>query len=276
MRRETPSYRELLAAKIGEKRYKEISKGFDVLGNIAIIDADKSVAGKVARIVMDTHKSVETVLRKGGPVSGRYRTRKYVFVLGKKNYTARYNENGASFVFDVRKVYFSPRLAYERKRITDLSKDGESVVVMFAGIGPFAIEIAKKNKKSKIIAIELNKMGYKYAIQNIRINKTDNVTPILGDAAKPPKKYKNFADRIIMPLPMDSYRFLESAFAMAGKRCIVHYYAFVDDEGDEEIVKVKKFSIRHGRKFKLLGKRIVRPYSARTTEIVLDFEIARK
>jgi tRNA (guanine37-N1)-methyltransferase len=225
---------------------------------------------------MDTHKSVETVLRKGGPVSGKYRTRKYIFVLGKKNYLARYNENGASFVFDVRKVYFSSRLAYERKRITDLSKDGERVVVMFAGIGPFAIEIAKKNRKSEVVAIELNKMGYKYAIENIRINKTLNITPILGDAAKPPKACKSFADRIIMPLPMDSYRFLKSAFAMAAKRCIVHYYAFVDDGGDREIAKVKKFSILHGRKFRLLGKRIVRPYSARTAEIVLDFEIVER
>lgn len=271
-----PSYRELLVAKIGEKKYREISKGFDVLGNIAIIDVDRSVAGKVAKIVMDTHKSVETVLRKGGPVSGRYRTRKYIFVLGKKNYMARYNENEASFVFDVRKVYFSSRLAYERKRIADLSKDGEHVVVMFAGIGPFAIEIAKKNKRSEVIAIELNRLGYKYAVENIRINKTSNVIPILGDAARPPTKYKNFADRIIMPLPMDSYRFLGPAFAMAGRRCVLHYYSFVDDGGDEEIAKVKKFAGRHGRRFRLLGKRTVRPYSAKTTEIVLDFEILRK
>ena len=195
------SYRELLLDKIGVKKYREVAKGFDILGNIAIIDADKDTAREVARIIIDTHKNVETVLRKAGAVKGKYRTRKYAFVLGKRNYIARYNENACSFVFDVRKTFFSSRLAYERKRVSDLSKDGEKVVVMFAGVGPFAIEIARRNKKSEVVAIELNKNAYKYMLENIRLNKTGNVSPVLGNAASPSRKYKGFADRIIMPLP---------------------------------------------------------------------------
>lgn len=274
MFKERASYRELLIREIGEKKYAEIAKGFDVLGNIATIDADRTVAKKVGKIIMDTHSGVETVLGKGSPVRGKYRTRKYFFVLGKRNYVAHYNENGASFVFDVRKVYFSPRLAFERKRVTDLVKDGENVVVMFSGIAPFAVEIAKKNKRSKVVAIELNRAGHKYALENIKLNKTGNVIPILCDAKKPPKKYLNFADRIIMPLPTDSYSFIGPAFKMAKKKCVIHYYAFVEDDGAHEIERLMDFSKKNGRKFKVIGKRVVRPYSSRISEMCIDFQLS--
>jgi tRNA (guanine37-N1)-methyltransferase len=270
------SYRELLLAEIGRRRYEEVAKGFDILGNIAVIDADKDIAKKVARIIIETHKGVETVLRKEGAVRGKYRKRRYGFVLGKRNYIARYNENGCSFAFDVRKAFFSPRLAYERNRITNLSKDGETVVVMFAGVGPFAIEIAKHNRKSKVVAIELNKNAYKYMLENRSINKLDNVFPVLGDAADVPRGCRGSAQRIVMPLPWDSYRFLGSAFAMAGKRCVIHYYAFVEDKGREEEEKLRKFSRSHRRKFRLMGKRVVSSYSTRTSEMVWDFEISRQ
>lgn len=273
MMKKNTTYRERLLEELGKKKYEELTKSFEVLGNIAVIDVEGSLAKKVARIIMETHRNVETVLRKGGAVKGRYRLRRYVFVAGKRNYTAEYNENGASFAFDVRKVFFSPRLAYERKRIADLCRNGEHVVVMFAGIGPFAIEIAKRNKDSKIVAIELNREGYRHMLENIRRNKVTNVAPVLGDAGKTLPKYRNFADRIIMPLPMDSYNFLKNAFAMAGKRCMIHYYTFVEDGGEAERRKLAGFAREQRRGFRIVSTRVVRPYSSKISEIVIDFEV---
>lgn len=266
------SYRDLLMREFGEG-YSEITKSFDLLGNIAIIDADKKSAKRIARILMATHRRVETVLRKEGAVEGRYRIRKYSFVAGKRNYVARYTENGATFVFDVRKTFFSPRLAYERKRIVDMAKDGENVVVMFAGVGPFAIEIAKRNRNSSVVAIELNKDSHAYMKDNIRLNKTPNVIPILGDASRPGRKYQGFADRIIMPLPMDSFRFMGAALKMARKGCTVHYYALSESDGRDEIARLRKFVSGKGRRFVLVGKREARPYSARSSEMAIDFTV---
>lgn len=272
---EVRSYRELLLEKLGPRKYEQISKGFDLLGNIAVIDADRETARKIGKIIIDTHKNVETVLRKASAIRGKYRLRKYDLVLGRRNFVARYNENNCSFVFDVRKTFFSPRLAYERKRVVQACRDGEKVVVMFAGVGPFAIEIAKERKMARVLAIELNRDSYRYMVENIRINKVPNVVPLLGDADKRMRKYRGFASRIIMPLPADSYNFLGSAFYMASKKCSFHYYAFVDDDGEEEVERLRTFSKLHKRRFRLIGKRIVRPYSAKTSEMVFDFEIAR-
>ena len=249
--------------------------GFDTIGGIAIIDSKISNPESAAKYIMDTHKNIVTVLGKGGPVEGKYRKRKYTYITGKRSYTTIHKENGCSFMLDVRKVYFSPRLAYERKRIVDLSKEGEKVVVMFSGVGPFAIEIAKKNRNSEVVGIEMNSEGHKYAVMNRELNKTWNFFPVLGDAGSPPRKYLGFADRILMPLPMDSERFLEAAFRIAGKRCVMHYYAFVEDGGKEALKKLKLLSVKKSRKFKLLGKREVRPYSADISEIVINFQIAK-
>jgi tRNA (guanine37-N1)-methyltransferase len=269
-------YREMLLREFGREGYKSLTKSFDVLGNIAVIDAEGSAARKIARIVMETHKNVKTVLRKGGAVEGRHRVRKYIFVRGRRDYIAHYNENGSSFMFDVRKVFFSPRLAYERKRIVDLVLDGEKIVVMFAGVGPFAIEIAKKNRKSDVVAIEVNRHAYRYMARNIELNKTMNVKPVLGSVEAASRDYRGFAERIIMPLPGESYKYLDAAFRMAGRRCIVHYYVFADDNGDDEIERLERFAKKKGFQFVLLGRRTARPYSSLISEIALDFEIRKR
>ena len=252
------------------------SKGYDLLGDIAIIDADPKTARKMAKLLLESNKNIKTVLRKASAVKGLYRKRSYAYVMGKRNYIAHYKENGAIFEFDVRKVFFSPRLSYERQRIASMVKNGENVMVMFAGVGPFAIEIAKKAPKSKVVAIELNKYGYKYMLKNIELNKVKNVIPILGDVKKMAIKYKNFADRIVMPLPKEAHHFLDSAYIVAKKKAIVHYYSFVDKEKEFEAEQmIKEFFEKYGAKVKIINKRVVRPYSAKEIEIVIDFSIAK-
>ena len=269
------NYRDVLLEELGRKEYENVTKSFDIVGNIAVINAKGGLAKKVGNAVMATHNRVETVLRKGGAVSGRYRTRKLHFVCGKRNYVARYRENGVELVFDIRKVFFSPRLAFERKRIVDLSTDGENVIVMFAGVGPFAIEIARKNRRSKVIAIELNRDAYKYLLGNIKGNNAANVEPVLGDAAKVSKKYRNFADRIVMPLPMKAKEFLDVAFLMAKRKAVIHYYTFIEGTQASEKRFLKKFAAKHHAKLKIMGERTVRPYSSRISEEVFDLEIKK-
>ena len=41
----------------------------------------------------------------------------------------------------------------------------------FAGVGPFAIEIAKSHPRASVLAIELNPSAYGYMLKNIRLNK---------------------------------------------------------------------------------------------------------
>lgn len=268
------TYRSALRESVGEAVTSPLmSKAYDILGDIAIIDAEPRYAKGMAKAIMRTNANIRTVLRKGGAVSGTYRTRAYHYVAGARNFVAEYRENGCVFRFDVRKVFFSPRLAYERKRIADLSKDGDSVMVMFSGVGPFAIECARQHPKSRVVAIELNRQAHVSALENIMLNKVNNVTAVLGDVRKAVRKYRRFADRIIMPLPKDAYTFLDSVAYAANSPCTVHYYAFGDAKTvfRDQKERIRSFLKGKGKRVRFVFERVVRPYSATEIEIVLDF-----
>ncbi len=252
--------------------------GYDVLGNLVIVDFEgipKSREQSIAKRILKEHKNVATILAKAGPVTGKFRTRKLRYVLGRRNYIADYKENNCRFVFDVRKTFFSNRLSFERSRISSLYKKKENVLVMFAGVGPFAIEIAKGNRKAKVVAIELNRYAYEAMKENITLNKTDNVVPVLGDANRLPNKYKRSFDRIVMPLPWQSLDFLDSAIRASKPNAVIHIYAFTKAEGGASTIfdAVKKHAEDAGRKARLLRTRKVRDYSSREVEIVLDVKL---
>jgi len=268
------AYREQLAKVLTKKELAQLARGYDQLGDIVIIEfeGDKGKEKEIAQILLDSNSSIKTVLAKAGAVSGRYRVRKLRYVAGAKNFIATHRENGCTFRFDTRKVFFSNRLSYERSRIIKLVKDGERIMVMFAGVGPFAIEIAKEKKGTNIVAVELNRFGYKYMLENIKLNKTDNVKPVLGDVRKLSKKYRNFADRIIMPLPRSSMDFLDEAYAIAKKRATVHLYAFANAP-DTLKDAIRAHADRNGYNVRFLGWREVRPYSTTESEYVIDYQI---
>ena len=279
-----PGYRELLTKHLGRREYGEAPKGYDLLGNIAIVAVPERLKKKgrvIAEIIMQIHPNVETVLAKAGAVSGRYRTRKFRHILGKRNYTAVYKENGCVFRFDVRKTFFSNRLSHERERIADLSHahGKETVAVLFAGVAPFSIEIAKANPKAEVLSVELNRSAHEMALENIKLNKTENVTAVNADVKKLASsgEYSGKADRIIAPLPASSLSFLDSIARIAKKKAIVHLYSFADaDRGEKEVAeKVREHALKNGYSIKVVGSRIVRPYSARQAEIALDYEMTK-
>jgi len=53
-------------------------------------------------------------------------------------------------------------LSTERIRIADQVKNGDKVVDMFAGIGPFSILIAKRFSEAEVIAVDKNPVAIKY------------------------------------------------------------------------------------------------------------------
>ncbi len=269
------NYRDALRKALGDD-YDSAVKSYDVIGSIALIeDAEIKTARKIAKAIMAINRNVKTVLCKVGPVSGVYRVRKYRHVAGVKTYETVYRENGAVFSMDLRRSFISTRLAYERGRISSLVGRKENVVVMFAGAGPFAIEIAKLHRDAKIVAIELNRSAYSYMLRNIRLNKADNIEARLGDVNKVAADYAGFADRIVMPLPKSASNFLGAALKVARKGCTVHYYAFGKRESAVADSKrtIKEFFARHGKRVSFVSSRTVRTYSPSEIEIVLDFKI---
>ncbi|MAF34828.1 tRNA methyltransferase, partial [Candidatus Woesearchaeota archaeon] len=192
-------------------------------------------------------KNIRTVMQRKEGHEGRYRVQKLVHVAGERQTLTQHNESGVRMVVDVAKVYFSPRLGTERLRIAKLVKRGESVIVLFGGVAPYALVIAKHAKPSKIVSVEWNPSAHKLAEENIALNKA-NVQAVKGNA----RGAKGSFDRVIMMHPAGAYHYLESARRLCKRGGTVHVYAFVDEENVQrrgvQLATKLRGVVRHAQK----------------------------
>ena len=246
---------------------------YDIIGSrekaVAIIENN----GKLAEEIMKKHKNVKSVLRKVRGRRGEFRLYELELVAGDENTEVVHKEYGMRFKLDPRKVYFSPREATERQRIASMVKEGEEIFVMFAGIAPYAIAIAKKVKNCRILCVELNPKACEYARENIRLNKVEEKIEIIcGDVREVCKNLKKKFDRIIMPLPEKACEFLDCAFFVAKENCIIHVYGISEEERLFRDVeeKIMENAQKYGAKVEIINSVKVLPYTPRKWKVRID------
>lgn len=210
-----------------EEKYPTPS--YEVIGTVAIINDLGDFKKEEAVDGIRHHQpNVETVLLKQEGLSGEFRVGDYEKLYGEKTET-EHKEFGCCFKVDPTKVYYSERFSTERKRVIDQIEDGEKVLIMFAGVGPFAIMAAKHSKPEKVVAVEKNPVGADYLKQNIELNNVEDVVEgFEGDVAEIVPNLEKF-DRIVMPLPEAANDYLELAFEHLEKDGVIHYYRFLKD-----------------------------------------------
>ncbi len=223
---------------------------YDILGNIAILKFNKKTKREKKRKMADKflkeHKSVSTILEKTGKFSGRLRKQKTNYLAGEKTKEALYKENDCIFRLNIDTCYFSPRLSSERKEIAEKIKKGENVLVLFGGVAPYVIIIAKQKKAKKITSIEISKECNKYAKENIKRNNA-KVELIQGDVRKVLPNLNEKFDRILMPRPNLKDSFLDVVFPKVKKNGIIHYYGFEHEKG---LSKLKELILKEAKKAK--------------------------
>lgn len=263
------SLREILSKKIPESYLLKL-RAFDAIGNIALIQLSSELIPYqriIGEALLELNPFIKAVFRKDS-IEGEYRVPKLELIAGEHITETVYREFGVRILLDVSKVYFSPRLSEERKRIASLIKNDEIVLDMFCGVGPFSLMISKKSEPKKIYAIDINETAIYYLKKNIALNKTQNIVPIHGDSKLEIKNIEN-PNRIIMNLPHSSFEFLPDVFSTY-KNAIVHFYAV-----SENIALVKKKIIdeseKHNKKIEFLFERTVKSYSPNTDIYCLDF-----
>lgn len=270
---------EALAGILSPEERELVVASFDLVGDIAIVEIPDLLVAKeklIADAVMQVHNNVRVVAKKQGPMEGEYRVRKLKVISGEGRTETVYKESDAKMMLDVAKVYFSTRLSFERKRIATQVKDGEKILALFAGVGPFPLVIAKQKKNCEIVAIELNPVAVEYMKKNIALNKMKNITAICGDVKEiVPRDYPDWADRILMPLPKDAEFFLGAAYAGAKNGATIHFYTFADISDPFADAERKIAAHLEKGKYEIADKRIVRPFSPAMVQVVLDLKVKK-
>jgi len=256
-----------------QKIRKRLGISYDTIGDIAIIgwfDGAQSAATEL----LETQNHIKVVLAAVSGVSGEYRLKDLIFVVGERRTETEHKEYGSRLLIDVSKVYFSPRLATERHRLVELAQSNETVADMFAGAGPFTVLLAKKVKK--VIAFELNPAAFRYLKRNIGLNKLHNIKACLGDAKDLAPRFAGAADRVIMNLPHSAFNFLGEALTiLSSSGGFVHYYDVKpENEFPETIERVNEFVKNHDRTVETIHLKKVRSYAPRQYHIAIDLKIA--
>jgi len=228
--RET-DYRKL--ADVPEDLREALPSSFDIIGDVAVIKLSDELmpfAGSVGGALMAALPRLKTVAVDKG-VRGELRIREIEVVAGRASTLTTHLEHGARLEVDPALEYFNPRLSTERMRIASLVRDGEVVVDMFAGVGPFAIAIAKHARPSRVVAMDLNEDAVARMRRNIALNKVE-VEAWQGDSRELIRSAP-LADRVVMNLPHSAMDFLGDALARMNAGGTAHLYA-ICDRGDAD------------------------------------------
>ncbi len=223
------SLRELLKDKLAGEKLRLLPKGYEVIGDIAIVNLPLSLVNEkhlIAEALASHRKDVRVVLLKKNKLAGEKRIGEFEILLGDRT-TTLHRENGCIFHVDVAKTYFSGKMYFERERIVEKVKDGEDILVLFCGVGPFLIPIAKK-KDVSIIGLDSNPIACALFKKNAELNDTD-ADIILGDANSMNTLFKKYFDRIVMPTPYGQDYFLTLSGFILKPHGIIHFYTFKKD-----------------------------------------------
>lgn len=211
---------------------------YELIGDIAVVNelVGFSEDEAVERITSQ-HPRVKTVLLKEEPLQGEFRVGGYRKLYGSETETV-HTEFGCRFRVDPTEVYYSERFSTERDRVVSQIEDGERVLVMFAGVGPFAVMAARNANPSKVVAVEKNPKAAEFLRENVELNSVGDIVEVhKGDVRDVLPGLEEEFDRIIMPLPGNAKNFLQLADSKTVPEGIIHFYTFAvsPDKAGEKI-----------------------------------------
>ena len=255
-----------------------LPKAMDIVGSVAIVEISPEIeAWKrcVGSAVLQVNRNVETVLAKAGLVQGKYRLRRLEVIAGTGKTEVVHMEYGCAYELDPTEAYFTPRLSEERRRVAEQVREGETIVDMFASVGPFAIQIGKTCENVKVYALDLNERAYYFLTRNIKANGVEKtVIPVLGDVRMLVERFAGVSDRVILDLPEKASEFIDVACRLLKPEGgMMHYYCFQSEpsvlEKAEERLRGKVTEANRILQ-KVVYKRRLRQIGPRRWHVVLD------
>ena len=225
--------KDLLKDKLSSAELSRLVQGYDLVGDMAITIIPPELSHRelfIGEAILATNKRIKVVAKRDGVYQGEHRTIPLTIIAGEKRKETVHSEFGVRLMLNPELVYFSVRSGTERKRVSDLVRPDEDVMVMFSGVAPYPLMINKYSRAASIVGIESNRLAHNYALENQKLNKAGTRVRLLcGNVLDKVPELSNKFHRIVMPLPTGAIDFLPLALESLIHGGTIHLYDFQPD-----------------------------------------------
>lgn len=264
-------------AKVPEAERAGLPQSFDYVGDVAVVRFDagnRRWEGEVARAILAAYKGVRVVAADEG-VEGELRVRTLRKLAGEGELRTVHKEFGIQMEVDLARVFFTPRLAGERRRLALLVAPHERVLDAFAGVGPIALHIAKAQPAARVEAVDVNPAAVQLIKANAARNKVRNLEATEADFRKfaEAQKPRSFS-RVVMNLPHRAKEFLPSALPLVTPGGQLHLYSILPlDKILPEQGQLRRLAESAGTQVTILRARPIKTYSPGELYTVFDLRV---
>lgn len=274
---------EMLKNELTEDEMEVVPRSYDVIGSesgaVIVIEIPEELKEKkklIGEALLKFDKNVKSVLNKTSGRKGTFRLEDTEVIAGDDDTEVLHKEHGYTLKVNPQKVFFSPREATERQRVASQVRPNENVLVMFSGVAPYAICIAKKQPNvGKVYCVEINPDAHRYAQENLRINKLSHKIILINDDVRNlSEKLDMKFDRVVMPIAIGGEKFLDVAFKFAKDNGIIHFYYTGKDEDlfSEGEKIVKEIGKENGKNVEIENEIKMLPFGVRMHKICIDLK----
>ncbi|MFB6207471.1 MAG: class I SAM-dependent methyltransferase family protein [Haloglomus sp.] len=241
-----------------------------VIGTVILADFDGcSRPEAVGEALLDLHGEADTVLDRGG-IDGRTRDPDVRVVAGAGDTETVHTEHGTKYALDLAETMFSPGNKAERARMGEIVARGERVFDMFAGVGYFALPMARAG--AEVVAAELDPTTYQYLVENAVLNGvTDRFRAVRADCRDVELEP---VDRVVMG-HYDAYERLPAGVAALRPGGTMHLHEATPEAElpDRPVGRLREAVADAGRSCEVQAVREVKSHAEGVLHVVVDARI---
>ena len=221
-------------------------------------------------------QGADTVLARRG-IDGPHREPDVSVLAGSGDTETVHTEHGTKYALDPAEVMFSPGNQAERARMGEVVDPDERVLDMFAGIGYFALPMARAG--AEVTAVERNPTAFRYLIENAMLNGVqDRLRPFRADCRDVVEWHADLeidvdvtADRVVMG-HYEAHDYLDAALSVVEPGGTIHLHAVVPEAElpDRPVSRLEQAGREAGRGVEVDDVRRVKSYSEGVWHVVVD------